>query len=161
MMARFRKIRKPVILGFIVVLVICLLPIPIKVEREMQGFILNNQGECTPSIVEVEGFYFWSVLLSNYYCGGIKFSNTPLDSGRRYWWIPFRKTSSPLVHRASLWSFYVPGRDLPPTGLMYVDGLFSEIRVEDFPDTFYIYPANNEEEAKRVAERVLDKASGR
>ncbi len=156
-MSQIRRKGKSVLIVFIVVLVICFLPIPIKIEREMQGLILNEQGEYSQSILIVDGVYCYSVLLTDLYDGKLCLLNTPFETGERHQWIPFRRTESPFVRCAGLIYFGAPDT---PGGVMYVDGLFSEVLVMVNSDTYYVYPANNVEEAKSVLERIREKAYG-
>ncbi len=65
---------------FVLVLAIgfAFLPIPIHVQRDMEGYCWDENEACERITFRADGWYFWSLLLNNHYYGWLTIDKDPL-----------------------------------------------------------------------------------
>lgn len=147
--------KKIYIAGIVIIALFLILSIiswPIKVSKQISGIGWNREGERQKIVIDVEGIYYFNLLLSDSYEGKLRVPYGPLrtaSSGQIMGKVSF-STSGENRHGTIALGPTPFGSDII-TGHLWMNGVFDEIFIYGGDDYFFVAaPASSLEEAARI-----------
>lgn len=148
--------KKKIICGSLIVIVVflilSLISWPISVSKHVQGIGWNSEGESQKIVVQIEGTYYYNLILSDSFEGTIRIPYGPFRtvSNEQITGTVSFSVSEGKKHDSISW--YSPSRrDGITTGHLWVNGIFDEFFVESGGYSVAA-PASSMAEATRIEE---------
>ena len=140
-----------VIIG--ILLIVSVISWPISVSKHVQGIGWNSEGESQKIVIQIEGTYYFNLILSDSFEGMIRIPYGPfrIVSNEEITGAVTFSASEGKQHISWYSPYSLSHSDGITTGYLWVDGIFDEFLVEG-EGVSVAAPASSMEEAMRIQE---------
>ena len=146
------KIIAAVCTVLVIVLLVCILPFPQRINKTYSGVKWYNSSAVSLNTeLGINGWYFRYLFRENKFNGSLTYDNRELEVNSLYLF-----DSAEIPGKAGTIIFYNPDTNqMEQAGPIYISGSFDEVLICD-DSGFISFPANNRDDAVDVAIRLTD-----